>query len=107
MAIGQLPHRATILTVSIGFPCTITTTTAHGYTTFDFIRLSNLNGCMPSPHGCDQLNNQRFRIIVTGNDSFKLQDPITFEDIDSTNFAPYTTGGNVNLIENDFTFYGD
>lgn len=106
-AIGQLPFRAEILTVSIGFPCIITTTSAHGYHSFDFIRLTNLNGLMPSPkHGVDQLNSNRYRIIVTGDDSFKLQDPITYEDIDSTNYPPYTQGGNANLIEKDFYFYG-
>jgi hypothetical protein len=106
-AIGQLPHRAIILSVSIGYPCTITTTEAHGYSTHDFIRLTNLNGMMPSPHGCDQLNNNRYRIIVTGDDTFKIQDPITFEDIDSTNFTPYVSGGNVNLIESTYFFYGE
>lgn len=107
-AIGQLPHRATLLSVSIGFPCIITTTEAHGYSTHDFIRLTNLNGMMPAPkHGADQLNGNRYRIIVTGDDTFKIQDPITFKDIDSSNFPPYTSGGNVNLVENDFYFYGE
>jgi len=107
-AIGQLPHRATLLSVSIGFPCIITTTMAHGYSTHDFIRLTNLNGMMPIPqHGADQLNGNRYRIIVTGDDTFKIQDPITYQDIDSTNFPPYTTGGNVNLIEPTFYFYGE
>lgn len=107
-AIGQQPHRAVILSVSIGFPCIITTTAAHGYETHDFIRLTNLNGMMPSPqHGADQLNGNRYRIVVTGDNSFKLQNPITFDDIDSTNFPPYTEGGNANLVENNFFFYGE
>lgn len=107
-AVGQLPHRATLLSVSIGFPCIITTTEAHGYSTHDFIRLTNLNGMMPAPqHGADQLNGNRYRIVVTGTDSFKIQDPITFQDIDSTNFPPYTSGGNVNLVEDNFYFYGE
>lgn len=108
VAIGQLPHRAEILSVSIGLPCIITTTEAHEYETHDFIRLTNLNGMMPAPqHGADQLNGNRYRIVVTGDDTFTLQDPITFEDIDSTNFPPYTTGGNANLIENNFFFFGE
>ena len=106
-AIGQLPHRAEILSVSIGFPCIVTTTAAHGYNTFDFIRFTNLNGLMPPPqHGADQLNGNKYRIIVTGDDSFKIQNPTTFQDIDSTNFPPYTTGGNANLVEDTFFFYG-
>lgn len=106
-AVGQIPHRAVILSVSIGDPCVITTTEAHGYSTHDFIRLTNLNGMMPIPHGSDQLNGNRYRIVVTGDDTFKIQNPITFKDIDSTNFTPYTSGGNVNLIENTFYFYGE
>lgn len=62
---------------------------------------------MPIPHGSDQLNGNRYRIVVTGDDTFKIQNPITFKDIDSTNFTPYTSGGNVNLIENTFYFYGE
>ena len=106
-AIGQLPHRATLLSVSIGYPCIITTTLPHGFSTFDFIRLSNLNGLMPTPqNGADQLNGNRYRIIVIDTTSFKIQDPITYQNIDSTNFVPYIAGGKVNLIENTFYFYG-
>jgi hypothetical protein len=107
-AIGQLPHRAILLSMSIGFPCIITTTAAHGYSTHDFVRFSNLNGMMPNPeNGADQLNANKYRIIVLSEDTFKIQDPITFEDIDSTNFVPYIAGGNVNLVENNFYFYGE
>ena len=107
-AIGQLPHRATMLSMSLANPCVITTTQAHGYSTYDFVRLSNLNGLMPTPqHGADQLNANKYRIIVIDTTSFKIQDPITFIDIDSTNFTPYTEGGNVNLVENNFFFYGE
>lgn len=107
-AIGQLPHRAVILSISNESSCVITTTAAHEYSTYDFVRLTNLNGMMPTPqHGADQLNGNRYRIIVTGDDTFRIQDPITFEDIDSTNFPPYTEGGNVNLIENNFFYYGE
>jgi hypothetical protein len=106
-AIGQIPHRSEILSVSLAFPCIVTTTAAHGYDTFDFIRLTNLNGLMPAPqNGADQLNGNRYRIIVTGDDSFKIQDAITYQDIDSTNFTPYAQGGNANLVENSFIYYG-
>jgi len=104
---GQEAHRATMLSVSLSNPCVITTTEAHGFSTGDFIRLTNLNGMMPVPHGADQLNANRYRIVVTGVDTFTLQDPITFKPIDSTNYVPYTSGGNVNLIEQSFIYYGD
>lgn len=104
---GQVSHRATLLSVSLGFPCVITTTAAHGFSSRDFIRLTNLNGAMPIPHGADQLDGNRYRIIVTATDAFKIQDPITFEDIDSTNFTPYAEGGNVNLIETEYFYHGE
>lgn len=105
-AIGQIPHRSDIINVTTSFPCIVTTTQEHGYITFDFVRLTNLNGAIPIPHGLDPLNNNKYRIIVLSEDTFKLQNPITFKDIDSTNFPPYTTGGNANLVENTFIFYG-
>lgn len=104
---GQEARRATMLSVSLSDPCVITTTEAHGFSTGDFIRLTNLNGVMPVPHGADQLNTNRYRIVVTGTHTFTLQDPITFKPIDSTNFTPYTSGGNVNLIAQTFIYYGD
>lgn len=104
---GQEAQRATIASVSLSDPCTITTTEAHGFSTGDFVRLTNLNGVMPSPHGADQLNDNRYRIVVTGTTTFTLQDPITFKAIDSTNYTPYTSGGSVNVIAESFIYYGD
>ena len=107
-AVGQVPKRSTMLSMSLADPCIITTTEAHGYSTYDFIRFTNLNGMMPSPqNGADQINGNKYRIVVTATDAFKIQDPITFEDIDSTNFTPYVGGGAVNLVENTFYFYGE
>ncbi len=107
-AIGQLPHRAEILSISLSNPCVITTTEAHGFSTFSFVRLTNMNGLMPVPqHGADQLNNNRYRIVVLGDNTFKIQNPITYQDIDSTNFTPYTEGGSANLVEDTFYFYGE
>ena len=104
---GQTPHRADILSITNDLPCAVTTTEEHGYATFDFVRLTDLNGCMPTPRGEDPLNNYRFRIIVTGVDSFTLQDPITHQPIDSTNYPPYVTGGYCNLIETNFVYHND
>lgn len=107
-AIGQLPHRSFIESISLSLICEIVTTTEHGYHTFDFVRLTNLNGCMPPPvHGATQLNGYRYRIIVSGVDRFLIQDPTTYEYIDSRNFEPYTEGGYCNLIEQNFYYYGD
>jgi len=107
MAIGQIPERYEISAVSLSNPCEITTTEDHGFETYDFVRLSNLNGMVPIPIGVDPLNARRYRIIVTGNTTFTLQDPITFAPIDSTTYTPYGSGGSVNRIATEFIYYGD
>lgn len=104
---GQIARRADILSISNADPCVIATTDEHGYATGDFVRLTNLNGAIPTPHGMDELNNNRYRIVVTGLDEFSLQDPITHLPINSTNFPPYTTGGYCNLIERNYIYYDD
>lgn len=107
-AIGQIPHRSDILNITNSLPCEVTTTEEHGYRTFDFVRLTNLNGVMPPPqNGEDELNNNRYRIVVTGTNTFTLQDPITYEPIDSTTFVPYGQGGYCNRIATTFYYYGD
>lgn len=104
---GQIPRRANIVNITNSNPCVVTTEEEHGYSTFDFVRLTNLNGAMPIPNGSDPLNNYRFRIIITGVSSFALQDPITYDGIDSTNYTPYAHGGYCNLIEHNYVYYND
>lgn len=103
--IGQLPDRANIINITNAFPCEVTTDGAHFFPNKSFVRLTDLNGAMPVPRGEDPLNNGKFRIIVTGEDSFYLQNPITFVPIDSTNFTPYVKGGSANLVQPTFIFY--
>lgn len=104
---GQIPRRANIVNITNSTQCEVTTEEEHGYSSFDFVRLTDLNGSMPIPRGEDPLNNYRFRILITGTNSFKLQDPITHKWIDSTNFTPYVTGGCCNLIEKNYIYYND
>lgn len=104
---GQIPHRSDIESISNSLPCIITTTEEHGYSTGGFVRLTNLNGMMPIHHGEDQLNNNRYKIVVTDVDEFYIRNPITGQDIDSTNFTPYVEGGYCNLIATNFVYYGD
>ena len=101
---GQTSERYDISGITNAFPCEITTSEAHGYSTDDFVRLTDLNGGMPVKRGEDQLNNKRFKIIVTDTDKFTLKDPITFEDIDSINFTPYVTGGYCNIVQTLFEY---
>lgn len=102
---GQIPHRARITNISTGVPCEVTTDGEHGFTTLKFVRLTELNGMKPIPSGEDELNNHRYRIVVTDVDKFILQDPISFKAIDSSNYPPYVSGGSANLIEQDFFYH--
>ena len=103
--IGQLTRRANIVNITNALPCAITTEEAHGFANKSFVRLTDLNGAMPIPRGEDPLNNYKFRIIVTGESSFTLQYPITFDPVDSTTFPPYVEGGSCNLVQNTYIFY--
>jgi len=104
---GQTAHRADILSISNELPCKITTTEEHGYSTGDFVRLTDLNGMMPIARGSDPLNNYRWQIVVTGLDEFTIKHPITHLPVDSTDFPPYVDGGYCNLIETNFYYNGD
>ena len=101
---GQTPHRANITSITNALPCEVTTTEEHGYSTNAFVRLTDLNGAMPTPRGEDPLNNYRWQIIVTSTTSFTLKHPVTHEPVDSTTFPPYVEGGYCNLIETNFQY---
>ncbi len=112
MVQGQIPRRAEIEAISNALPCVITTTEDHGYASYDFVRLTNLGVTRQADppnvvvqNGADELNNNRYRIIVTGLDTYQLQDPITFEFVDSTAYPPYNGGGKCNLIVHDYIFH--
>lgn len=104
---GQTTHRADILNITNSYPCEIQTTEEHGFESLQFVRLTDLNGMMPTPRGEDPLNNNRYRIIKTGLDSFQIQNPITYQFIDSSGYPPYVTGGSANRVPTDFYYYGD
>ena len=103
--IGQLTERVNIVNITNALPCEVTTEIAHGFPNKSFVRLTDLNGAMPIPRGEDPLNNYKFRIILTGDTTFTLQNPTTFEPIDSTNYPPYVTGGSCNLVQTTFIYY--
>lgn len=103
--IGQLTERVNIINITNSLPCEVTTEFAHGFPNKSFVRLTDLNGVMPVPRGEDELNNNKYRIIVTDIDKFTLQNPITFQPIDSTTFPPYSLGGSCNLVQSTFIYY--
>lgn len=104
---GQIPIRALITAISQSKECEITTEDNHGLSSGDYVRLTDLNSAMPILRGMDQINNKRFKIIVTSDTTFKIYNPITDEAIDSTLFVPYVTGGRVDIIAHNFIYHGD
>lgn len=104
---GQTPHRSNITNITNAKPCVVTVEDEDMFVTDDFVRLTDLNGCMPVKRGEDPLNNYRFQIVVTSSTTFKLLDPITHKEIDSTNYPPYVTGGFCNLIARNYIYHND
>lgn len=105
--LGQAVHRANIVNVTNSYPCSVEHDLEDGFDTFDFVRITDLNGMMPIPRGQDQINNYRYRIIVTSPFTFDLQDATTYEYIDSTGYTPYVSGGSVNRVPTNFYYRGD
>lgn len=104
---GQIPRRSNILSISNALPCVVEINDNPGYLTNDFVRLTNLNGAMPIPHGSDPLNNYRWKITLLSDTTFFLRHPVTNEKVDSTNYTPYVTGGFCNLIDREFVYFND
>lgn len=94
---GATAYRASISAVSKADPCVVTTSAAHGYATGDIVRITQLGDAGAVDYGMDELNNRRFKIVVLTSTTFSLQDPVSGEDIDSTSFTTYVSGGKVNL----------
>lgn len=101
---GQTSFKAEISNVTNSKPCVVTTSEDHGYSTNDFVRITDLNGMIPVQRGQDQINNKRFKIIVTGDTTFKLLDPITFIEIDTSTYPTYVDGGYCNKISTNFEY---
>ena len=95
------------MTVNLTNPCVIETEEAHGYSTGDSVRITNIGQCTVSDFGAWQLNNNLYKIIVTGDQTFQIKDPITNEFIDASNFAPYVSHGQVNKVRHNFVYTED
>ena len=94
---GVAAQRALIAGVTAADPCVITTVAVHGYQTDQIIRITDLGADMPTARGMDELNNNRYKIVVIDTTSFSLKDVVTGEAIDSTNFVAWVSGGRVVL----------
>lgn len=96
---GAPAYRASISGVSKADPCVVTTSAAHGYSTGQIVRITDLGNVGPNAtaRGMDELNNNRYKIVVINTTSFSLQDPVSGDDIDSSAFTTWVSGGNVVL----------
>jgi hypothetical protein len=99
---GITSYRSLISGVTKADPCVVTTSAAHGLQTNQIIRITDLGQLETSPltptsRGMDELNDNRYSVTVINSTSFSLQDPVTGENIDSTNFVTWVAGGRINL----------
>ena len=100
--------RAEVNGVTNSPQCEVTTIDPHPFITGQEVRFTDLNGMIKTPpgvRGMDQINNYRFKVITTGDTTFKIVDPITNKYVDSTNFVPWIQGGNITLVTQQFTYY--
>lgn len=96
---GATDYQASISAVSQADPCVVTTSAVHGYQSGQIVRITDLGPVGPNAtdRGMDELDGKRFKITVLTTTTFSLQDVITGEDIDSTNYVAYVSGGFVQL----------
>jgi hypothetical protein len=94
---GAPDYHTLIAGVTQANPCVVTTTVAHGYVTGQIVRITDLGATMPVARGMAQINNMRFRIVVTAVNTFQLYDPVTNLPINSTAYTAWVAGGRVDL----------
>lgn len=93
---GQATSHATISGITQADPCVVTHS-AYTFQTNQIVRFTDLGDCGAVSHGMDQLNNNRYKIVVLSSTTFSLKDVITGEPIDSTAFTAYVSGGRITL----------
>lgn len=93
---GQDSMHATISAITAADPVVITHST-YAFQTNQIVRITDLGSDMPTARGMDQLNNNRYKIVVIDATNFSLKDVITGEPIDGTSFTAYVSGGRITL----------
>lgn len=95
---GQATSHATISAISKADPCVVTHS-AFTFQTNQIVRFTDLGQIGPgvTAHGMNELNNNRYRIVVVDSTHFSLKDVITGEPIDSSAFTTYVSGGRLTL----------
>lgn len=87
-----------ISSITQASPCVVTTSEAHGYSSGDFVRLTNFGLCGNSNFGMENLVNKEYTIVVTSTTAFELYELYNGEPIDSTTYTAYVSNGKVNKI---------
>ena len=91
-------YRFLITGVSQADPCVITVASTTGLQSDQIIRITDLGSYdIPTARGMDELNNNRYKVTVLNSTTFSLQDPITGEDVDSTSFTAWVSGGRITV----------
>jgi len=94
---GVTSSNLLISAISAADPCSVTTSTSHGWQTNQLVRFTNLGPVGVTDNGMGQLNNNRYAIVVTGATTFTLKDVLSGEPVDSTAYTAYVSGGRVCL----------
>lgn len=93
---GVSSSHTTISAISAADPCVVTHA-AFTFQTGQIVRFTDLGNTGVSDRGMGELNNNRYKIVVLSSTTFSLQDPVTGEDVDSSAFTAYVSGGRVTL----------
>lgn len=106
---GQTAVRSNISAITNAEKCQITTSSAHGLSTGDFVRVTGLGNCglVATDRGFEEIDAKRYKVYVTSTTEFYIRDPITSEYVNSTDFTTYVEGGQINLEQTAFEYAGE
>lgn len=93
---GQSTSQCTISGITKADPGVIT----HSAFTFQnnqIVRITDLGDVGVTNRGMDQLNNNRYKVVVLSSTTISLKDVITGEPVDTTSFTTYVSGGRLTL----------
>lgn len=95
---GVSSRHATISGITAADPCVVTHS-AYTFQTNQIVRLTDLGAIGPgvASNGMDELNNNRYMIVVLSPTTFSLKDVLTGEPIDATGFVNWVSGGRITL----------
>lgn len=93
---GVSSSHTTISGISAADPCVVTHA-AFTFQTGQIVRITDLGNVGNADRGMGELNNNRYKIVVLTSTTFSLQDPVTGEDVDSSAFTAYVSGGRITL----------